>query len=74
MRAEPGGSPGCGVTEKDGGSDCSVRRTMSQMNPAEKGLSVKSGLNVTSSLSDSTHIDAHAQPSDKGQRHKYQLT
>ncbi len=36
---------------------------MPDMNPAEKGPSVKSRLNVTSSLS-----DVQTQPSDKGQK------
>lgn len=55
MRAELEDFPGCGVTEKDGESNCSARHAIADMNPAEKGPSVKSRLNVTSSLSDSPH-------------------
>lgn len=64
MRPEPDDFPGCGVTEKDGESNCSARHAIPDMNPAEKGPSVKSRLNVTSSLS----AYVQTQPSDKGQK------
>lgn len=73
MRPEPDDSPGCGVTEKDGESNCSARHAIPDMNPAEKGPSVKSRLNVTSFLSDSLRMYGYSRAT-RARKHKYQLT